>query len=218
MLYLLFIYIHLIATCMAIGVIVLTDMRLLAKLVGYRVVIPPPEQFETLMVVVAMTTLVVSGCAVVLLGMAANPHYLNNPKLQAKILLVGLIVANSFALHYISFPRLARARAVASWKARDHLGVAIPVALSNSLWLYCAFLGVARPWNNVVPIGTVLAIAFGLFVAATLAVLLALRFGAREQHRERPDWIDSVKARLSDRMPLSERRRYDRQHLQDTLF
>src|ERR1700712_234784 len=100
MLYLLFVYIHLIATCMAIGVIVLTDMRLLAKLVGYRVVIPPPERFETLMIIVAMTTLVVSGSVVVLLGLAGNPQYLDNPKLQAKILLVALLVANSFALHY----------------------------------------------------------------------------------------------------------------------
>ena len=43
--HLLIVYFHLIATCMAIGVIVMTDMRLLAKLAGYRVTIPPPERF-----------------------------------------------------------------------------------------------------------------------------------------------------------------------------
>ena len=63
-----------------------------------------------------------------------------------------------------------------------------------------------------------LGIGFALFAVSTIAVLVALRFAARDEPQEEPDWIDSMKARLSDRMPLSERRRYDRQHLQDTLF
>lgn len=215
---LLIVYVHLIATCMAIGVIVMTDMRLLAKLVGYRVVIPPPERFETLMIVVAMTTLVLSGVALVTMGLADDPGYLNNPKLQAKILLVALLVANAFALHYITFPRLAKVRPVASWGLRDVLSVALPVGLSNSLWMYCAFLGIARPWNFTMPVGEVLAIAFVLFALASVVVLIALRFAARDEPQQQPDWIDSMKAKLSDRMPLGERRRYERPNFQDTLF
>jgi len=218
MLHLLTVYVHLIATCMAIGVIVMTDMRLAAKLAGYRVVIPPPERFETKMIVVAMTTLVLSGLALVMFGLAENPRYLENPKLQAKILLVALLVVNAFALHYIAFPRLARARLIASWSARDHLAVALPVGLSNSLWMYCAFLGIARPWNFTIDIVSVISVAAVLFVLASLIVLIALRFGARDEPRTQPDWIDSMKARLSDRMPLSERRRYERPQFQDTLF
>lgn len=218
MAHLLIVYLHLIATCMAVGVIVMTDMRLLAKLAGYRVVIPPPERFETAMIIVAMTALVVTGIGLVTMGLAQNPNYLNNPKLQAKILLVGMLVANAFALHYITFPRLAKARPVASWTARDHLSVALPVGLSNSLWLFCAFLGVARPWNFTIGIGEVLMIAFALFVFASLLVLIALKFAARDEPQQQPDWIDSMKARLSDRMPLSERRRYERPQFQDTLF
>jgi len=216
--HLLTVYVHLIATCMAIGVIVMTDMRLLAKLAGYRVVIPPPERFETLMIVVAMTTLVLSGLALVMFGLADDPSYLRNPKLQAKILLVGLLVANAFALHYITFPRLARARPVASWNTRDHLSVALPVGLSNSLWMFCAFLGIARPWNFKMPLTDVLLIAFVLFALATIVVWAGLRFAARDEPQEQPDWIDSMKARLSDRMPLAERRRYERPQFQDTLF
>ena len=218
MTHLLIVYVHLIATCMAIGVIVMTDMRLLAKLVGYRVVIPPPERFETLMITVAMTTLVFSGAGVVMMGLADNPNYLSNPKLQAKVLLVALLVVNAFVLHYVSFPRLARARPVASWGLRDHLSVALPVGLSNSLWMYCAFLGIARPWNSTVSIGDVLAIAVVLFALSSIVVFVALRFAARDEPLQQPDWIDSMKARLSDRMPLAERRRYERPHFQDTLF
>ena len=212
--HLLTVYIHLIATCMAIGVIVMTDMRLVAKLAGYRVTIPPPERFESRFILVATVTLVLTGTALVAMGLAADPHYLDNPKLQAKLVLVSLLCVNGFALHYITFPRLARRRTVASWSLRDLFAVAVPVGLSNSLWMYCAFLGIARPWNFSVPIGQVLGVAAVLFMMAVSAVLIGLRFAARDEPRREPDWIDSVKARLSDRAPLGGYRH----PFQDTLF
>ena len=212
--HLLTVYFHLIATCMAIGVIVMTDMRLLAKLGGYRVMVPPPERFESRMILVATATLVLTGTALVAMGLAEDPRYLENPKLQAKLVLVALLCVNGFALHYITFPRLARVRTVASWSNRDMLAVAVPVGLSNSLWMYCAFLGIARTWNFLVPIGEVLAVATVLFMLAVGAMMLALRFAARDEPRNEPDWIDSMKARLGDRTPLV---RY-RHPFQDTLF
>ncbi|MES1162185.1 MAG: hypothetical protein ABUL50_03895, partial [Rhizobacter sp.] len=142
----------------------------------------------------------------------------HNPKLQAKILLVGMLVANAFALHYITFPRLARARPVASWDTRDHLSVALPVGLSNSLWMFCAFLGVARPWNFTISLLEVLGIALVLFALSSVVIWAALRFAALDEPQEQPGWIDSMKARLSDRMPLAERRRHERPQFQDTLF
>jgi uncharacterized membrane protein SirB2 len=217
MAHLLIVYVHLIATCMAVGVIVMTDMRLLAKLVGYRVVIPPPQRFETLMIIVATTLLLCSGLLLVMTGLAGDRNYLN-PKLQAKILLVALLVANAFALHYVTFPRLARGRRVASWRLRDHLSVALPVGLSNSLWMYVAFLGIARSWNSTMGFGQVLAIAVVLFVISSIAVLVALRFGARDEPQQRADWIDAMKARLSDRKPPRERRRHERPRFEDTLM
>lgn len=45
-----FLFLHLMATCAAIGTIVITDMRLMARVIGYRVVIPPPERFDTVMI------------------------------------------------------------------------------------------------------------------------------------------------------------------------
>ena len=94
----------------------------------------------------------------------------------------------------------------------------MPVGLSNSLWMYCAFLGVARPWNFTISLLGVLEIACVLFMIATIVTWLALRFAARDEPQQQPDWIDSMKARLSDRMPLGERRRYERPQFQDTLF
>lgn len=206
---------------MAIGVIVMTDMRLLAKLAGYRVVIPPPERFETRMITVALSVLILTGAAIVAMGLAADPKYLSNPKLQAKLLLVAALCANAFALHYVTFPRLARVRPVSSWSLRDHLSVALPVGMSNALWFYCAFLGIARPWNFRVSIALVLVISVVLVLLVACAVFTALQFAARDEPQRHPDWIDSIKARLSDRVPLDAHRRHhqkERAELQDTLF
>lgn len=45
-----FLFLHLVATCAAIGTIVITDLRLMATLMDYRVLIPPPQRFETVMI------------------------------------------------------------------------------------------------------------------------------------------------------------------------
>lgn len=199
----LLVYAHLIATCMAIGVIVMTDMRLLAKLARYKVVIPPPERFETRMIMVALTALVLSGGTIIALGLATDPNYLNNPKLQAKLMLVAILSLNAVVLHYVTFPRLARARPVASWNFIDHLAVAIPVGLSNSLWFYCAFLGIARAWSYKVSMEHVLTVAGVLASVTAFSVLIALRFAARDEPVDRrPDLIDTVKSQISSIMGL----------------
>ena len=66
------VYFHLIASCAAIGTIVITDLRLAAKALGYKVVIPAPERFETLMITMALTLLYITGGAIVYLGLQAN--------------------------------------------------------------------------------------------------------------------------------------------------
>lgn len=194
----LIVYVHLVATCIAIGVIFMTDLRLLAKVIGYRVVILRPPRFETRMVMVAIITLLLSGCLLVAQGLTIDPRYLENPKLQAKLILVGLLCANAFVLHAITFPRLARGETVARWSGIDLLCVVAPVGLSNSLWMYCAFLGVARVWNFSVSVGEVLSLAGALFVSVAATMLLCLRFAARDEPRPQPDWIDGMKRILNN--------------------
>lgn len=168
------VFVHLLAAAMALGAIVATDLRLLSKLAEDRVRIAPPNAFVARIVAVALGGLWASGLAIVALGQMADPAYLANPKLQAKILLVVLLTANAFALHRITFPRLARGRRVARWRTGDWLAVAVPVALSNTLWLFAAFLGIARPWNHTVPLEDVLAVAVGLYAVVQAGILVVL--------------------------------------------
>jgi len=201
----LLVFIHLIATCAAIGTIVLTDLRLVARAMGYRVVIPPPERLETRIVTAALVVLYISGVALVALGLQGTAGYLDNPKLQAKLLLVGVLTLNALVLHRKVFPILGRSRTVSRWSNRDRLMVAASVSLSNSLWFYCAFLGVARPWNGTVSLGFVLLVGLVAWALTYAMAHVLLVVASRDAPRVRPDWIDSMKASISDFSDLRER-------------
>src|SRR4051812_11356508 len=140
--HLLLVFVHLLAASMALGAIVATDLRLLSKLSQDKVRIAPPNRFVVRLIMVALLLLYATGITIVWQGMETRPDYLENPKLQAKIALVILLTLNAFVLHHVTFPRLARGRRVSRWHVADWILVAVPVATSNFLWMFVAFLGV----------------------------------------------------------------------------
>ncbi|MBC8056928.1 MAG: hypothetical protein H7Y61_10155 [Rhizobiales bacterium] len=196
MLKLLLLFAHLLGTSLALGAIVATDIRLLRKLADERVRIAPPNPFVMRLISLALLVLYATGIALVGLGLAEDPDYLANPKLQAKLLLVALLSVNALVLHHLTFPGLAHARRVARWKFGDFMRVALPVSLSNCLWMYCAFLGIARPWNHAVSIGFVLGTAAWLFALTLAAVTTILAIAAQDRTDAEPGWIDALKRQL----------------------
>lgn len=188
---------HLLGTSLALGAIVATDIRLLGRLAQARVRIAPPNPFVMRLISVALALLYATGACLLWLGWNAEHNYLSNPKLQAKLLLVLLLSLNAFVLHRITFPGLARARRVARWKLRDFLRVAVPVALSNALWMYCAFLGIARPWNHTVSLSFVLGTGALVFGIALLGVGALLAVAAQDSTDREPGRIDAMKRHMA---------------------
>ena len=178
MLSLLLVFAHLLAASMALGAIVATDLRLLSKLAQDRTRIAPPNEFVARIVIVALVVLYATGAAIVWQGVLEQADYLANPKLQAKLVLVVLLTVNAFVLHRVTFPRLARGRRVARWHASDWLAIGIPVGVSNFLWMFVAFLGIARPWNHTMPFGDVMAIAAVAYGVAQVGVFSILAVAA----------------------------------------
>ena len=195
--YLLLVFAHLLAASMALGAIVATDLRLLSKLAQDRVRIAPPNEFVARLVMVALLVLWASGAAIVGHGLVERADYLGNPKLQAKILLVAMLTINAVVLHRVTFPRLARGRSVARWAASDWLAIAVPVAASNFLWMFTAFLGIARPWNYAMPIDEILAIAGGLYLVVQLGVVAILRLAGRAVDDRTKPLADAVRRSLA---------------------
>ena len=178
MLYMMLVFGHLLATSMALGAIVATDLRMLSKLSHDKVRIPPPNEFVARLVSIALVLLWATGAGMVWLGLRGNPDFLT-PKLQGKLVLVLLLTFNAFALHRFTFPRLARGRSLGRWRASDWLVIVPPVALSNCLWMFCAFVGIARPWNQTMQMQDILEIAGALYLVALVGVGLVLAAAAR---------------------------------------
>lgn len=197
MLYMILVFLHLLATSMALGAIVATDLRMLSKLAQDRVRIPPPNDFVARLVTIALAMLYATGAGMLWIGTHEQADFFN-PKLQGKLVLVLLLTINAFVLHRITFPRLARGRSLARWRFVDWLVIVIPVSLSNCLWMFCAFLGIARPWNHSMPMRDILEIAGTLYVLALLGVGLVLAAAARQSPKDRPDdFIAKLKRSLA---------------------
>ena len=194
---LLLLFTHLLGTSLALGAIVATDIRLLRRLADDRVRIAPPNPFVMRLITLALLMLYATGATMIGLGLNERADYLSaNPKLLAKLILIGVLTINALVLHRYTFPGLARGRRVARWKARDFLRVAVPVALSNCLWMYCAFLGIARPWSYSVSVGFVLGTAAWLFALTLAGVTALLVIAAQDRTGAQPGWIDVLKRRL----------------------
>nr|HET7859007.1 hypothetical protein [Caldimonas sp.] len=193
MLHLALVFVHFLAAALALGAIVATDLRLLSKLAQDRVRIAPPNAFVSRIVVVSLVVLCATGAAIVAQAALVRVDELANPKLHAKLLLVVLLVANAFVLHRFTFPRLAAGRRLARWRAADWLAVAVPVAASNALWLFVALLGVAREWNDAVPLADILAAATLTYLAVQAGVCAILVIAAKPIDPERRRWSDVVR-------------------------
>lgn len=194
---LLLLFAHLLGTSLALGAIVATDIRLLRRLADDRVRIAPPNPFVMRLITLALAVLFVTGAAMIGLGLLDDPAYLSgNPKLQAKLVLVAVLAINALVLHHYTFPGLARGRRVARWKPRDFLRVAVPVSVSNCLWMYVAFLGIARPWSHTVTMEFVFGTALWLLAATLAGVTTILVIAAQDRTHAEPGWIDGLKRRL----------------------
>jgi hypothetical protein len=207
MLHLALVYCHFLAAALALGAIVATDLRLLSKLAQDRVRIAPPNDFVTRIVVVSLVVLCLTGTAIVGQAAIERPEALANPKLHAKLLLVALLIANAFVLHRWTFPRLAAGRRVARWRAADWFAIAVPVAGSNALWLFVAFLGVAREWNDNVPFAAVLFAGAIAYLAVQAGVCAILVVAGRPIDPSRRRWTDVVRRALASLGELGPPRR-----------
>jgi hypothetical protein len=188
MLHVTLVYAHLLATCVALGSILASDLRLITRLRDADFRLAPPAPFVATLITASLVVLLLTGGALVAMGLQQRADFTSNPKLHAKLVLVAALVANAMVLHRSTFPWLARGKRLKVLSTRIAFGVALPVAMSLALWLYVAFLGVARPWNFTMPARDVLAIGAALVAscwpAAMLVVLVAAR-GQKARHAAR---------------------------------
>ena len=182
----LIVYAHLLAACVAVGILLIQDLAL-AKTRGSALSATAVKDLtkSAEIMFIALVVLWISGLTLVLLGYLENPQqYLMNEKLWAKFTVVSVLTLNGIALHYFSFPRVTSRRGLLGLPTFEQILVALTGALSSVSWLFACYLGIARNWNYTVDYSFVMFIYSGLLVIAFIVageVLRAMRKAEPEQ-------------------------------------
>jgi hypothetical protein len=146
------IYMHLIACCVAVGSVLLSDIAMVRQLfkgdeVDAASHAESNKHMGTLkqIVSVALMGLWASGVAIVALD-AYNKGwlYFENPKLQAKVLIVVLLTINGTVLHHRVLPWMKQAGSLLNLTFQRAVFAIFAGTVSGVSWFYAAMLGVGR--------------------------------------------------------------------------
>jgi hypothetical protein len=171
------VYAHLIACCAAIGLILVSDIAMVKRLVsGDPHERMDPRHLQDLQntVVLALVALWVTGAGIVALDASLKGWaYFTNPKLQAKITVVCLLTLNGFVLHHRVLPVMKKAGTLLNMSYAQRSFAVFAGSVSAVSWLYAALLGVGRPLSWKYPLTDLLA-AYPVLIAGGFSALMLL--------------------------------------------
>jgi len=196
----LIVYAHLLAACVAIGILVIQDLAI-ALSRGNPLSANASRELKKSaeIIVVALIVLWLTGLSLVLVGYLDNPQqYLFNEKLWAKFTVVAVLTINGIFLHYYSFPRVTSSKGILGLPVYEQILVALTGAISSVSWLYACYLGIARTWNYTVGYDFVMLIYAGFVIGGFIVACEVMR-GLRKA--EPP--------LLTERVQLNASRKYD---------
>jgi hypothetical protein len=166
----LIIYAHLIAACVAVGILLIQDLAIL-KSRGNALSTHAINELKnaTNIIFFALIVLWITGLTLVVVGYLDEPQeYLKNQKLWAKFTVVGILTLNGIALHHFSFPRLVSRGGICALGGVEKTLVIFSGAISSISWLFACYLGIARPWNYTVGYSFVMFVYLGLLCPACI--------------------------------------------------
>lgn len=178
------VYFHLIACCVAIGIILTSDVTMIKKLLT-----GDPEAPDDLahlryvkhVVSLSLIALWISGIAIVAVDASLKGlEYFTNPKLQAKIAIVALLTLNGFLLHGTVLPAIEKFGSLLNLPGTLRQRAIFAGAVSGVSWLYAALLGVGRPLAWKYSLAELLA-AYPFLIAGGMATIAALAYRAKSR-------------------------------------
>ncbi|MFK8329877.1 hypothetical protein M2D63_007680 [Pseudomonas sp. BJa5] len=176
------IYIHLLACCVAIGLVFASDAAMVKDLLKGGVSSGHDNEHMASLqksVANALLFLWLTGAAIIGIDyIEKGMTYFNNPKLHAKVIIVLLLTFNGMLLHRYVLPALMKAGSLLDLKVGVRMFALFAGALSGVSWLYAAMLGVGRPlaWKYSL---TELLLAYPLLIVLGFALMVALTQWAR---------------------------------------
>ncbi|WP_460163708.1 hypothetical protein [Pseudomonas sp. S2_F03] len=178
------VYVHLVACCVAIGLVLTSDIAMVKDLLKRKAFSEHDNaHMESLQksVVVALIFLWVTGAAIVGIDyLEKGANYFMNPKLQAKVIIVTLLTYNGVLLHRLVLPALQKAGSLLHLGFSARMMALFCGSLSAVSWMYAAMLGVDRPlaWKYSL---SELLMAYPVLIALGFLAMLVLTQRARQQ-------------------------------------
>ncbi|WP_137819711.1 hypothetical protein [Pseudomonas sp. 2FG] len=170
------VYFHLIACCVAIGLVLTSDIAMVKQLLkGDASGQHDDAHMESLQktVVLALVALWITGIAIVGIDYAGKGmEYFLNPKLQAKVTIVMLLTFNGVLLHRAVLPALQKAGSLLKLSFNLRMLALFSGALSGVSWFYATLMGVGRPLAWKYSLVELLAAYPVLIVGGFLAMVL----------------------------------------------
>ncbi|WP_298190110.1 hypothetical protein [uncultured Pseudomonas sp.] len=186
------IYVHLIACCVAIGLVLTSDITMVKQLLKGQGVHQSSEHLEHLKNVVGLSLVVlwISGIAIIALdASSAGMQYFLNPKLQAKVAIVVLLTINGVVLHNMVLPALQKTGSLLKLPISMRNLAIFSGALSGVSWFYAALLGVGRPLAWKYSLVELMA-AYPLMIAgATLGMLALTKWSISRSEEHHQSWV-----------------------------
>lgn len=182
-------YLHLIACCVAIGLVLTSDIAMVKQL--FRA--DPREKLDSKhladlqkTVSLALLALWITGVGIISLDiLLKGMEYLGNPKLQAKIAIVCFLTLNGLVLHNYVLPLMQKAGSLLKLSFNQRMVAIFAGALSGVSWFYAAMLGIGRPLNWKYSLFEILAAYPVLIIGGFASMLLLTAWSQRKENAGR---------------------------------
>ena len=171
------VYLHLIACCVAIGLVFMSDVEMVKQLIKAD----PNDRLDSKhlsdlqkTVSRALLALWITGAVIITLDASIKGWgYFANPKLQSKVAIVMLLTVNGFALHKYVLPAMQKAGSLLKLSFSQRMQANFMGAVSGVSWFYAAMLGIGRPLNWKYSLGEILA-AYPVLIAGGFFFMVLL--------------------------------------------
>lgn len=177
------VYAHLVACCVAIGLVLTSDITMVKDLFKRKTFTEHDNaHMEGLQksVIVALIALWLTGIGIVGIDyLDKGMDYFMNPKLQAKVIIVLLLSYNGILLHRLVLPALQKAGSLLNLGFSARMLALFCGSLSAVSWMYAAMLGVGRPlaWKYSL---SELLLAYPVLIVLGFLTMLVLTWRAKK--------------------------------------
>ncbi len=190
------VYLHLIACCVAIGLVLMSDLEMVRQLIKAD----PDDRLDSRhlsglqkTVSRALLALWITGAAIIALDASIKGWgYFANPKLQAKVAIVMLLTLNGFALHKYVLPLMEKAGSLLKLTFNQRMLAIFAGAVSGVSWFYAAMLGIGRPLNWKYSLSEILAAYPVLIVGGFVSMVLLTAWSRYKAKNHARTWAFHV--------------------------